>query len=228
MTIDIMPIVAYAGPIPVSRSRHTSAALGGVGVYLKSMAMARDEWSGKPWIGEGLMRLRHVTYLICSLVMVFCLGAFSVQAGEPATSTIDAQISITGAVERPLTLHAPDLETLPRQTLQVRDHDGRESVFEGVALVELLQRAGVPLGKDLRGDRMVTYVVVGAADGYRVVLALPEIDPAFSDRLILLADRRDRQPLSPHEGPLRLVVPGDKRQARWVRQVTSVTVRRAE
>jgi Oxidoreductase molybdopterin binding domain len=98
----------------------------------------------------------------------------------------------------------------------------------GVALVELLQRAGVPLGKDLRGDRMVTYVVVGAADGYRVVFALPEIDPAFSDRLILLADRRDQQPLSAEEGPLRLIVPGEKRQARWVRQVTAVTIRRAE
>jgi hypothetical protein len=55
----------------------------------------------------------------------------------------------------------------------------------------------VPLEKDLRGDRMVTYVEVGAADGCRVVLALPEIDPAFSDRVILLADRRDQQPLSP-------------------------------
>jgi DMSO/TMAO reductase YedYZ molybdopterin-dependent catalytic subunit len=172
--------------------------------------------------------MRHMTYLICSLVMVFCLGAFSIQAGEPATSTSDAQISITGAVEQPLTFHAPALATFPRQTLQVRDHDGRERVFEGVALVELLQRGGVALGKDLRGDRMVTYVVVGAADGYRVVFALPEIDPAFSDRLILLADRRDQQPLSAKEGPLRLIVPGEKRQARWVRQVTSVTVRRAE
>jgi len=160
--------------------------------------------------------------------MVFCLGAFSGQAGEPATSTLDAQVRIDGVVDQPLTLHASDLATLPRQTLQVRDHDGQESVFEGMALVELLQRAGVPLGKDLRGDRMLTYVVVGAADGYRVVLALPELDPAFSDRLILLADRRDQQPLSPREGPLRLIVPGDKRQARWVRQVTSVTVRRAE
>jgi hypothetical protein len=51
-------------------------------------------------------------------------------------------------------------------------------VFEGVALAELLQRAGVLLGKDLRGRRMVTDVVVGAADGCRVVLALPEVDPA--------------------------------------------------
>jgi DMSO/TMAO reductase YedYZ molybdopterin-dependent catalytic subunit len=117
------------------------------------------------------MRLQHVIYLMCSLVMAFCLSVFSAQAGEPATSTLDAQLRIDGAVEQPITFHAPDLATLPRQTLRIRDHDGKESVFEGVALVELLQRAGVPLGKDVRGGRMVTYVVVGAADGYRVVFA---------------------------------------------------------
>jgi DMSO/TMAO reductase YedYZ molybdopterin-dependent catalytic subunit len=174
------------------------------------------------------MRLRHVMYLTCSLAVALCLSILSAQAGEPATPALDAQLRIDGLVGQPLAFHAADLATLPRQMLQVRDHDSRESVFEGVALVELLQRAGVPLGKDLRGKRMVTYVMVGAADGYRVVFALPEIDPAFSDRLILLTDRRDQQPLSAEEGPLRLIVPGEKRQTRWVRQVMTVTVRRAE
>jgi hypothetical protein len=45
--------------------------------------------------------------------------------------------------------------------------------------------------------------------------------------VILLADRRDGQPLAAAEGPLRLVVPDEKRHARWVRQVRSCTVRRA-
>ena len=85
----------------------------------------------------------------------------------------------------------------------------------------------MPLGKDLRGERMLTYLVVEAVDGYRVVFALPEIDPAFPDRTILLVDRRDQQPLSSHEGPLRIIVPSEKRQARWVRQVTAFTIRRA-
>jgi hypothetical protein len=35
---------------------------------------------------------------------------------------------------------------------------------------------------------------------------------------------RDGKPLSETEGPLRIVVPHDKRQARWVRQVTSLTI----
>jgi len=174
------------------------------------------------------MRRRYVAYLMSYLAMAFCLTVASGEAGEPVTPGIDAPLRISGAVEQPLTFHAQDLAALPRQTLRVKDHEGQERVFEGVVLVELLQRSGVPLGKELRGDRMMTYVVIGAADGYRVVFALPEIDPAFSDRLILLADRRDQQPLSPEEGPLRLIVPGEKRQARWVRQVTAVTIRRAE
>jgi hypothetical protein len=77
------------------------------------------------------MRRRYARNLLCSLAMVFCLSVSSGQAGELATSTIDAQVRITGAVEQPLTFHAPDLATLPRQTLRVRDHQGRESVFEG-------------------------------------------------------------------------------------------------
>lgn len=31
--------------------------------------------------------------------------------------------------------------------------------------------------------------------------------------------------LSDAEGPLRIIVPGEKRQARWVRQVTVLTIK---
>ena len=69
-----------------------------------------------------------------------------------------------------------------------------------------------------------SYLLVEAADGYRVVFALPELDPAFTDRVILLADRADGHPLDNKEGPFHIVVPGEKRMARWVRQVTSLKV----
>jgi hypothetical protein len=55
-----------------------------------------------------------------------------------------------------------------------------------------------------------------------VVFALPEVDPAFALREIILADRRDRKPLDTKEGPFRIVAPGDKKAARWVRQVTEL------
>lgn len=102
--------------------------------------------------------------------------------------------------------------------------NGAEATFEGTPLLEILRLAGVKLGEQLRGKEMMTYVLVKAADDYQVVFALPELDPGFTDRVIFLADHRDGKPLSLEEGPLRIIVPGEKRQARWVRQVTTLTV----
>ena len=80
-------------------------------------------------------------------------------------------------------------------------------------------------GESLRGKRLQEFLVVEAADGYKAVFALPEIDPAFTDRVIILADRRDGVRLTDKEGPWQIVVPGEKRQARWVRQVVALIVR---
>jgi len=73
----------------------------------------------------------------------------------------------------------------------------------------------------------VTSPEVEAADGYRVVFAVAELDPASTDRVVLLADRRDGKPLVGAQGPLRIVVPDEKRHSRWVRQVISLKLRRA-
>jgi hypothetical protein len=66
--------------------------------------------------------------------------------------------------------------------------------------------------------------MVRAADGYMVVFALAEVDPAFAVREIILADKRDGQPLDAKEGPFRIVAPGHKRPARWARQVVELRV----
>jgi DMSO/TMAO reductase YedYZ molybdopterin-dependent catalytic subunit len=96
-----------------------------------------------------------------------------------------------------------------------------------VALGEILKLAAIPNGEDIKGPWLAKYLLVSAADGYRAIFALPELSPSFTSGVVLLADRRDGKPLSATEGPLRLVVPGEKRQARWVRQVLSLTLRSA-
>lgn len=151
-------------------------------------------------------------------------GAASGQGGQADSPEPEAALSVSGDVEHSLELKATDLAKLPPHTARVKDHNGAEVVFAGTPLVEILRLAGVKLGEQLRGKEMTTYVLVGAADGYQVVFALPELDPGFTDRVIFLADRRDGQPLSASEGPLRIVVPGERRQARWVRQVTTLTI----
>jgi hypothetical protein len=130
-------------------------------------------------------------------------------------------------VERELKLGPADLSKLQRRSVRAKDHSGTESTFEGVALVDVLQLAGVKFGDGLRGKSLALYLVVEAADGYRAVFALPEIDPAYNDRVVLLADRRDGAKFSDADGPLRIILQGEKRQARWVRQVTALIIKRA-
>jgi hypothetical protein len=108
--------------------------------------------------------------------------------------------------------------------VRATDPAGKESEYDGIPLVELLKAAGVKFGHDLRGPALATYLVVEATDGYRAVFALPELDPECTDRVILLADRRDGKPLDGQEGPLRVVVPGEKRHSRWVRQVVVLRI----
>ena len=85
-----------------------------------------------------------------------------------------------------------------------------------------------PSGDGLRGPNMAICVLADAKDGYRVVFALPELDPGFSDNEILLVDRANGEPLSATQGPLRVVVPHEKRPARWIRNVQRIQVVRVQ
>jgi DMSO/TMAO reductase YedYZ molybdopterin-dependent catalytic subunit len=99
--------------------------------------------------------------------------------------------------------------------------------YEGVQVSHLLKLVGVKLGDDLRRPVLARYALVEAADGYREVFSLTELDEEVTERVVLLADRRDGQALDAKEGPLRFVIPDEKRHVRWVRQVTAINVREA-
>ena len=88
----------------------------------------------------------------------------------------------------------------------------------------MLASGGIKLGDSMRGPRMTEAMLVEAADNYKVVFALAEVDPAFATREIILADKKNGKPLDAQEGPFRIVAPGDKRGARWVRQVTMIRI----
>ena len=148
----------------------------------------------------------------------------------PAPITAAASLDVRGSLPAPRRLDADELRRLPRAEVRVADHHepGKEVAYAGTPLVEALRAAGLTLDPGMAGIRqtVAASVLVEAADGYRAVFALAELDPALTDRVILLADTRDGQPLGAGEGPWRLVVPGDKRPARAVRQVVAVTLRR--
>src|SRR5438876_7649279 len=111
---------------------------------------------------------------------------------------------------------------MPRTTLKVLNpHEKKTEVYEGVLLQGLLRRAGVPQGDGLRGAAMATYVLAEAADGYRVVFSLAELDSDFVDAEVIVADKLDGAPFSPNQGPFKIVAPHEKRPARWMRMLRS-------
>ncbi len=137
--------------------------------------------------------------------------------------TAPRSLAVGGDVGTPLSFTPEELETLPRTKVEVQE-DGRTISYEGVLVGEILKRAGAPLGAELRGDAIASYVVATATDGYQVVFSLAELDPAFTSNDIIVADTIDGKPLFAYQGPLRIVAPKDARRARSIRMLERLEV----
>jgi len=136
----------------------------------------------------------------------------------------EAVLILRGTTGEPLRLTMGDLKKLPRTEVEAVDHRGDKARYSGVAMRLLLDKVGVPQGDKVRGKWIGSFVAVDALDDYRAVFGLAELDPAFNDRTIILADLRNGQPLDKKHGPFQIIAPGDKRQARWVWGVREIRV----
>jgi DMSO/TMAO reductase YedYZ molybdopterin-dependent catalytic subunit len=155
-----------------------------------------------------------------STLALVVAATLSIAAQPPAS---DATLVVGGDVKTPLTLTSRDLKAMPRTTVTVTA-EGRDEKYEGVLVGEILKRAGAPVGRDLTGAAVATYVVASAKDGYRVLFALAELDPEFTSNDIIIADMVDGKPLFDYQGPLRIVAPHDKRGARSVRMLQKIDI----
>jgi DMSO/TMAO reductase YedYZ molybdopterin-dependent catalytic subunit len=163
--------------------------------------------------------------LLAAAAAMFSATAPRSNAQSAPTAPAGAELRVTGDVSTPLVLTIADLKKMPRKTLSVvNPHDKKTELYEGVLLEELLRRAGVAQGEKLRGTAMATYVVAEGSDGYRVIFSAAELDSGVIDSDVIVADTMDGAPIGAGVGPLRLVAPHEKRPARWVRMLTTITV----
>ncbi len=155
----------------------------------------------------------------------FLLGLLLLAALVLAQAPPAAVLAVQGDIASPLSLTADDLAKMPRETATIPAPDGSKIVYEGVTLLEVLKKAGAPLGDKLRGKALATYVLAMARDGYQVAFTLGELDPQFGNETILVADKRDGKPLpADKQGPFRLVCPNDHEGARSVRMLETLHV----
>ena len=161
--------------------------------------------------------LRFVIGLTCLTTSIS--SGLSAQTAAPAAVVL----KVSGDVGTPLTLTPADVKALPRVTVSVQD-EGRTVKYEGVLVGELLKRAGAPVGSEMRGNAVASYVVAIASDGYQAVFSLAELDPAFTGSEVIVADTIDGKPLFAYQGAFRIVAPKDLRGARSIRMLEQIQV----
>lgn len=140
----------------------------------------------------------------------------------------DGALHVEGQVSNPLTLRADDLRSnYAPHTLEVTYLSGEETVntaYTGALLWDILSSAQVNFNVDVRNDKSSMYIVATGSDGSQAVVSWGEIDPEYSNQPILVAYEEAGQPMP--DG-LQLVVPGDGRGSRYVKELASLSVRDA-
>jgi hypothetical protein len=85
----------------------------------------------------------------------------------------------------------------------------------------------VPLGESVRGKLFLTGVVASGADGYGVLYSLAEVDPSIHTGDVIVADTVDGKKLE-KDGAFKMVSSEERRPARWVRNLASISVVKVE
>ncbi len=184
------------------------------------------------------MKPSNVTIVI--FLWMLSLGALAVQAQNPPaqmpmgeqTSRMTAQVPSSADAlkitfgDKSASWTVATLASLPHVTVTVHnEHTKADETYSGVPLIALLTPLGVsdkPRGKDFR-----LYVVAEGSDLYEVVYGIGEVTPDVSSSTVIVADTEDGKALMA-DGPMKLVATGEKRPARWVRNLVAIKVFAAE
>ena len=163
-------------------------------------------------------------------VTVFCTPALALtlcgaqQMEHSAPSAPSTHLTIKSYEGKTLTLSPDELAALPHKSVSVFNaHSKANETYSGVPLADLLSKVGVPLGENVRGKLFMIGVVAEGMDNYRVLYSLAEVDPAIHTGDVIVADTLDGQKLT-KDGAFKMVSSEEKRPARWVRNLTSISV----
>ena len=111
-----------------------------------------------------------------TLILLLLIAGFGTHA-----QTKEAVVKVTGEVTNPLTIDGAEFQQYKQTTVTRKDRDGKDHTYSGVIVSEILAKAGVTLGAELRGENLAKFLLIEASDGYQVLFALAELDKGFTD-----------------------------------------------
>ncbi|HMG84485.1 MAG TPA: hypothetical protein VK574_02010 [Terracidiphilus sp.] len=134
------------------------------------------------------------------------------------------ELTIRAVDGKSMTFTPQDVASMPHKTVSVYNHHTKANeTYSGVPLADLLGKVGVPLGENVRGKLFLIGVIAEGTDHYSVLFALAEVDPSIHTGDVIVADSVDGQKLG-KDGVFKMISTEEKRPARWVRNLTSITV----
>ncbi len=164
---------------------------------------------------------RHIARLLL-LAVVMLPGTAS--AANQAPSSGSSGLAIISPAGRLVTLTVAQLRAMPAVTVNAdfgTDHGPFKAVFSGPLLWVVLQDAAAVDPKQPKLAVQGSILITGS-DGYSALLALSEIAPLFEGKQVILATAMNGKRLGAQH--LRIVVPGDVKGGRSVRDVVSIAV----
>jgi Oxidoreductase molybdopterin binding domain len=161
--------------------------------------------------------------------MIYCGPAVAgAQQMEHSALSPSTHLTIKTYEGKTLTLSPEELAALPHKSVSVFNaHSKANETYSGVPLADLLSKVGVPLGESVRGKVFLTGVVASGVDGYGVLYSLAEVDPSIHTGDVIVADTVDGKKLD-KDGAFKMVSSEERRPARWVRNLASISVVKVE
>lgn len=138
--------------------------------------------------------------------MAFVLASFVLGGAEPGPVTLELLAS------------PPEiLATMPKAELKVIQ-EGRTVTYSGTPLVAILDRRAKPIaGMPGLRDLADAVLLVRGADNYQAAVSAASVAMDPNGERYLLASQRDGQAI-----PAQLIIPGDPKRSRWVKNVVAI------
>ena len=152
--------------------------------------------------------------MIGRLVTALLLLPLAASAQAPA-----GRVDISGEVQRPASFSIEGLAALPSLEVQAVREGGAPAAYVGPLLWPILAAAAI-VDAPGKGSHLQHVLFARGADGYAVALAIGEIDPGFEGKPVIIAYKQDGAVLA---AP-RLVIPGDHKAGRAVRDLVAIEV----
>jgi hypothetical protein len=110
-------------------------------------------------------------------LIVAAVLSCSVVSSLPAQTA--PAFELRGATGQRMSITSAVIASLAPHEVAASAH-GVTGRFSGASLADLVHLVGAPVGDSLRGPALASYVLVEAADGYRVTFSLAEFNSSFT------------------------------------------------